>query len=527
MNDFFVQKFSKLLIYSRNVLSANKIFYFCWLELIFKLMKRTTLLTVVCILMMQSGFAGGILTNANQSAQYVRMLSRNASFDIDAVYFNPAGLVKLENGFHFAFNNQSIFQSRTIENRFPLLNQSNYKGDLAVPFFPTVFAVYKKDKLALSFGLGVNSGGGTAEYKTGLPSFEIPFSQLPASLNQLGVPTQAYSTDLYFKGKSVFWGYQFNASYEFSDVVSGAVGFRLLNAKNTYDGHIKNISVITNGQSILAKELLLGISAQAAAASQVLAEYPSDAVMPDETASQYGFPSGTTFGVASATMSAKAGIASENGNKLGDKYEKLDQTGFGITPIIGLNISPNDRLNMGFRYEFKTALKMTNKTEVDDLEVYPDGEEFRNDIPAIFTAGVDYKLYDNFRLSGSFSNYFDKDANWSGKESDVEKNYYELAFGMEYQVSDATAISAGVMHSETGVGRGYQTDISYSLSSNTVGFGMQFQINESFDLDLGGLFTMYEEGYKEIQYEGIGTFKELYDKSNLVFSIGLTYHLFN
>lgn len=490
-------------------------------------MKRTTLLAVVCTLLIQPVFAGGILTNANQSAQYIRMLSRNASFDIDAVYFNPAGLVKLENGFHFAFNNQSIFQSRTIENRFPLLNQSNYKGDLSVPFFPTLFAVYKKDKLALSFGLGVNSGGGTAEYKTGLPSFEIPFSQLPASLNRLGIPTEAYSTDLYFKGKSIFWGYQFNASYQFNDIFSGAIGVRLLDAKNTYDGHIKSISVITNGQSILAKDLLLGVAAQATAASQALSAYPEDAVMPEEMATQYGFPSGITFGEASSTMSVKAGTAYENGSNLGDKYVKLDQTGFGITPIIGLNISPNDRLNMGFRYEFKTVLKMTNKTEVDDLGVYPDGEEFRNDIPAIFTTGVDYKLFDNFRLSGSFSNYFDKAANWSGNESDVEKNYYELAFGMEYQVTDVTAISAGVMHSETGVGRGYQTDISYSLSSNTVGFGIQFQINESFDLDLAGLFTMYEEGYKEISYKDVGTFKELYDKSNLVFSIGLTYHLFN
>ncbi|NTV78917.1 MAG: hypothetical protein HGA25_07260, partial [Clostridiales bacterium] len=43
--------------------------------------------------------AGGLVTNTNQSAMYTRLQNRNASTDIDAVYFNPAGLTKLGNGF--------------------------------------------------------------------------------------------------------------------------------------------------------------------------------------------------------------------------------------------------------------------------------------------------------------------------------------------------------------------------------------------------------------------------------------------
>ena len=54
--------------------------------------------------------AGGIVTNTNQSAQFIRTMSRNASTDIDAVYFNPAGLVRMDDGFHFALHNQTIFQ---------------------------------------------------------------------------------------------------------------------------------------------------------------------------------------------------------------------------------------------------------------------------------------------------------------------------------------------------------------------------------------------------------------------------------
>ncbi|MBE0679684.1 MAG: aromatic hydrocarbon degradation protein, partial [Bacteroidales bacterium] len=52
------------------------------------------------LLVTGSLLAGGLVTNTNQSAQYIRLLSRNASTDVDAVYYNPAGLTKLAPGFH-------------------------------------------------------------------------------------------------------------------------------------------------------------------------------------------------------------------------------------------------------------------------------------------------------------------------------------------------------------------------------------------------------------------------------------------
>jgi long-chain fatty acid transport protein len=447
-------------------------------------MKKSTLLTVVFLGLIQSVWAGGILTNANQSAQYIRMLSRNASTDIDAVYFNPAGLVKLNDGWHFSFNNQSIFQTRTIENKYPLLNDETYEGGVTVPVFPTLFAAYKTNKLAFSFGFGINSGGGTAEYENGLPSFEIPFSNLPSLISGMGVPTLNYSADLFFNGSSVFLGFQFGCSYEISDFMSISAGGRLLDAVNDYEGHIQNILI--NPQHPV--------------------------VNPDG-----GFIPATSF----FDALGQDGYAQLTTNKEVD----VQQKGFGITPIIGLNLNSGEKLNIGMRYEFRTTLEMENETEIDGTGQFPDGEKFRNDIPAILAAGIDYQLLDNFKLSGSFSNYFDKAADWSGKENDIEKNYYELAGGLELQLNEVTTISAGVMHSETGVGRGYQTDISYSLSSNSVGLGAKFKVSDAFDMDLGVLNTVYENGYKEIEYAGVGTYKELYDKSNLAFSIGLTYHL--
>ena len=66
-------------------------------------MKKPVLALVMIVAVVMTTFAGGILTNTNQSAQFVRMLSRNASTQIDAVYFNPAGLTNMKDGLHFSY----------------------------------------------------------------------------------------------------------------------------------------------------------------------------------------------------------------------------------------------------------------------------------------------------------------------------------------------------------------------------------------------------------------------------------------
>ncbi|MBN2246575.1 MAG: hypothetical protein JW755_12095, partial [Candidatus Aminicenantes bacterium] len=140
---------------------------------------KKALITLVLALFIMPFVFGTIITNTNQSAMYIRMLARNASTDIDAVYYNPAGLTMLAEGFHLAIHNQTLTQDKTIINSFPLLNNDEYIGETRVPFFPTFFAAYKMDKLVISFGFGPNAGGGSADYSHGLPSFEIPFSQIP------------------------------------------------------------------------------------------------------------------------------------------------------------------------------------------------------------------------------------------------------------------------------------------------------------------------------------------------------------
>ncbi len=422
--------------------------------------------------------SASIITNTNQSAVFVRMLSRNASMEIDAVYYNPAGLTQLENGFHVAIYNQTITQEKKVINAYPFLNQDTYIGEVNVPFFPNFYAVYKKDKLALSFGFGPNGGGGEADFADGLPSFEIPFTGLPARLTDMDLPTTAYSADLSFTGSSIFYGFQVNGSYAINEMIAVAAGVRYINAVNTYEGSINNIMINPTGAMLPAVDFFNAIG--------------------------------------------QPGYAAMVSNKAVD----VKQTATGITPLLSLNIRPNDNLNIGIKYEFNTKLELVNETTADDIGIFPDGEKTRNDIPAILSFGLEYAIIPELRASVSANYFFDKNADWDGAEEFVDSNTYDIAFGFEYDLTKTILLSAGYLRTQLALSEEYQSDFSHELTSDTFGFGGRISAGENFDLDLGGLFTSYLEAERTFTDPNplIGPYLEKYQRSNWLFTIGLGYH---
>ena len=79
-----------------------------------KIFTKIALALVATVAISGQVLAGGLLTNTNQSAAFLRSVARGTSLDADAVYFNPAGVVFMENGFHIALGDQMAKQTRTI-----------------------------------------------------------------------------------------------------------------------------------------------------------------------------------------------------------------------------------------------------------------------------------------------------------------------------------------------------------------------------------------------------------------------------
>ena len=189
------------------------------LKLKLKIKPMRKLLTFVAtILITGSIFAGGLVTNSNQSAMFTRLQNRNASTGIDAVYYNPAGLTKLGDGFYASINNQTIGQTKTVGNNYPYLNGTpvDYVGKVSAPIYPGVYVAYKTGKVAFSAGFNPIGGGGGAKYDKGLPSFEMSISDLvPILKGQLtplagAIPNinniTGYQADIIFRRNlSVLW----------------------------------------------------------------------------------------------------------------------------------------------------------------------------------------------------------------------------------------------------------------------------------------------------------------------------------
>lgn len=519
-------------------------------------MRKILLIAVLLTATFLSSYAGGLLTNANQSAAYIRMPARDASIGIDALYYNPAGLTQLENGFHVSFSNQTVFQKKKITNSYALLNSNvnpvgEYIGDVTVPFFPSIYAVYKKDKLALGLGFHINAGGGSAEFANGLPSFESQIAVLPAALTAAGIPTSNYGCDIYFNGKSIFWGVQLNGAYQINDMISVSAGARLILARNSYEGHISNISInpaTAGGNMVLANTFFSGMAAQATTAANnlgaiitggggdyTLAQLVGAGFITQDQADQLSGGLGSNYNeamTASMLQGAYNGIATTMNNyatATADKQVDVAQKGIGITPIIGIDIKPNEKWNIGIKYEFRTKLILTNETTTDNTGMFPDKLDLRSDIPAILSVGASYQATEKLNLNAGMHYYFDTDARFdylagdgSVQQKYIDGNMWEVALGAEYNVTDKLLLSLGGFYTQKGVDDSYQSDMTHSLTSYSVGLGGSYKLTEKLMLTLGAFNTFYIPDEKEISYGAI-TATEKYDRTNTVFAIGVDY----
>ena len=538
-------------------------------------MKRFTLTLLTVLLTFSFVYAGGLVHNTNQSTAWTRMLARDASIDIDAVFYNPAGLTKLKDGFHISISNQSLFQKQTITNGFPYLNNPEYIGNISAPLFPSVYMAYKTGRFAFSLGFNPVGGGGGATFDKGLPSIEVPIAGLAASFAPMGVT--GYSADIFFEGSSIYWGLQGGISFAISDAISIYAGARYVMATNTYKGHLKDVSFQTAEGTVRADAFMLGVADQAQAGSDLAngagtqmqplidlgaggltindalqAGYltPEQAAMMAGGLIQFGYPPDAVNAMDLSTVQASYFSTSETlghqavqltigSGLMGDQEADVKQTGSGITPIVGLNLAFfEDKLNIGVKYEFMTKMDLTNETPAgkgfrdgfdpetgEYTEMFPDGAITNADIPALLSIGVRYQIIDNVNVQAGFHTYFDKNAGWAKTEDGTElidRNFTELAAGVEWNITDKFLLSGGYLAAITGVNNKYQSDLNYSLTTSTFGFGGAFAFSDAVKLQFGGFYTMYNQiTVPQGGSESSIIYGETYDKATWAISIGL------
>lgn len=449
-------------------------------------MKKTLLTLVAALPTATSALAGGYLTNTNQNAAFGRNLSQEAMIDIMATYANPAGVGFLSPGWHLSFSNQSAFQTRTANSWFVdpqqgpftqgIVNgQQNtaatkeFKGKAIAPFIPSFDLAYVQDRWSLAFHFAVVGGGGKCEFNDGLGSFESKVALLPSVFNSLaGSNTaQGYAMETYMRGRQYYFGGQINGSYKVLDNLNVAVGLRAVYASSNYYGYVRNMQVVTPAGAIPVKDAMTPMVQQLATAVPELAP----------------------------VMTNIASVA-------GDVQLNCDQTGWGVTPILGIDWRINDQWNVAAKYEFKTRLRLENESgesasgsALAQLDEYKDGEKVAADIPAILSLGAQYSPIPKVRINVGAHVFFDKQATQYGhREKQLDGQTWELLAGAEYDLKDWVTISAGWQTTNYGLGENskYISDMSFVCSSNSIGLGARFHLSKKVSLDVSYFKTLYK-----------------------------------
>ena len=164
--------------------------------------------------------------------------------------------------------------------------------------------------------------------------------------------------------------------------------------------------------------------------------------------------------------------------------------------------------------------------------MFPDGAKTRLDMPALVTVGVTLRPIKSLLLAGGFTSYFDKNAVWGTEEDNrtelLSGNSWDMGLAAEYALSEKFLISAGWSMTQTEASPEYQTDLSHSLSTNGLSFGIGWNILPKLQLNLGGQLVTYQDASKTFTKDfGIGDtdVTETYKRSMWVAAVGINYSL--
>lgn len=471
--------------------------------------------------------AGGILTNTNQSIDFLRNPARDAAIGLDGVYSNPAGVAFLPEGFHLGFNWQYAHQTRTITSTNPVLalgkknggsDSKIFEGVADAPFLPSLQAAWNKNNWSLQFNFSLPGGGGACEYADGLGSFESTVGAIANQLRPLGAT--GYDMNGYMQGRQYYFGFQLGSAYKVTDNLAVYGGLRLLYGTATYKAKISNIMVNTVGGYVDFGSFLQGAETKVdAGLSQVVAGM-----------AQYEAAHATAAPEYAALVAQKEQLEGTK-TSLGalQKYSQgvnllCNQSSVGIAPVLGIDYKMGN-LNFAAKYEFKTEIHMKNESTVNQaseiaaVNKFRDGEEIPEDQPAQLALGVQWSPLDEVRLNAGWHHYFDKSTSWYNNSQDLlDHDTDEYLLGAEWDVNDRVLISVGGQLTRYGLTDAYMNDMSFVVNSYSIGFGTSYKATDNVTLKAGYFQTNYTNYDRVSQQNPL--IKDTFTRTNYVIGLG-------
>ncbi|MBT6433852.1 MAG: hypothetical protein HOK97_08295 [Deltaproteobacteria bacterium] len=399
--------------------------------------------------------AGKINRYSGLSAEYSRSLHRYAATELDAAYYNPAGLVFGREGFGLKLLNQStVLKSRfTITDPEALAlvghdgdlkyNPEEIAYDVVIPS-PMMMASYNTGDFAFHMTTGILAGGVIAlegNHPILLENTKYVLDNINAIVEeQTGAPNFYKDVDFdksELAAGTYYGGLMLGTTYKAADWVSVALSGKIIYAWG-------KIGLKTDFQ----------------------VEH-------------------VDFGWGDAA----------DGTEMIEV--DADQRGYGFSGLLSVHLRPLDNLDIAFKYETLTKIEMTTTPTIDTAGIIT-GEPTRSDIPAQFTTGVNYHILPELSVQLSFAWFFNSQAEIGEllgyDPSSQLKDGWETGVGVEYQLNEDLLLSAGYLHLHSGYRQDTRAGNRFSMPGHFIALGGAYQATQDLRLVMGFMAMLDEPG---------------------------------
>lgn len=451
-------------------------------------MKMVFGVIVSCILLVTTAGATIQDNNTNQSTEFIRMQARVGSSDsTDAIVYNPAGTVWMEDGSFAAAHNQTLPKDYS-----HFFGGKQYETTTLTPFCPSLFYLKKTGNWSAFASTAIHGGGGSLTYENGTMYGKAMVGLVHKELAKEGV------TDL-------------DAALQ--KVTQAIEGF----PEGLPENH-PLLEKLKKQQATLmgAKGMRdLGVTLSTAE-TQLTQIYPGLTV-----GGAYRFGDRFSASLGMRVIKGKFGVSIGKGTLLD---LQADATGF--APIVGLNYRPTDSLTFALRHEFKTPLTFS----YDALEGNPvlvkmfselmggDEDEFQRDLASMTAFGFAWMVRPDLKIASDMTIAWHRDADQEGNEEEYSEGY-EFAIGAEWFVNDTWTVSTGYSYCDSGSDMDTLLALQPKLNVHAIAGGFRFAPTENLGLQFGlsRYFYMDHTVHEDTPYE------IEYKKDLLIFALGVDY----
>jgi len=376
--------------------------------------------------------AGGIDNKHNWSAEWVRTLNRNAATDsADAAAYNPAGVMKMDNGLYLNGTAQYALKDYSnTEPNTPPFSGTEYSTD-EPDLVPSLFALYKQDKWAAYGAVTIVVAGGKIDYENGDTTTAGLGWSIIGRTNAVLPGAFATILDHHIEGESYFIGYTLGGAYKINDMISVSLGARFVDASREFKGYA------TLGGGLLGTQT-----------------YSVDY---EETGDGWGGILGVNI---APTEELNIGIRYETKTSIDLKTDVTTDTVPGglITDGAERNRDLPALLGLGVSYRFTPKIRAEA-----NLTYYFNDDADWEDVPIT-----------------------------SGDETQKDDGY-DIGIALEYTFNPKWKASVGYMYTDVGIDPDNMSVETPELDANTLAAGVAFKPAPNWDLNLGILESFYKD----------------------------------